>query len=271
MSNARAVGRILVVLAAGAAPLAAQATDEEWAERCERAGNRDRERVCEVRVERLPALASLSIDGGRNGGASVIGWDGDGIEVHARISAQAPGLDAARALASGVTIRTNGGRIEADGPDTGERESWWVSFVVYVPRSIDLDLRAHNGPVFARDVEGRIAMETRNGPVTLRNVAGDVRAETMNGPLNLELTGSAWSGRGLTATTRNGPVNLEIPEGYGAELETGTVNGPMRVDFPLQITVQGRIGRTLRTTLGDGGPPIVATTRNGPVTLRRPG
>jgi hypothetical protein len=45
----------------------------------------------------------------------------------------------------------------------------------------------------------------------------------------------------------------------------------MSIDFPLQVTIQGRVGRTLRTTLGDGGPPIRVTTRNGPLTLRRPG
>jgi hypothetical protein len=58
-----------------------------------------------------------------------------------------------------------------------------------------------------------------------------------------------------------------VPEKYNAQLETGTVNGGMRIDFP--ITVQGTIGRRLTTKLGDGGPPVRVTTVNGGVTIRR--
>ena len=41
----------------------------------------------------------------------------------------------------------------------------------------------------------------------------------------------------------------------------------MRIDFP--ITVQGRIGRSLSTDLGNGGQTIRATTTNGGVEIRR--
>jgi DUF4097 and DUF4098 domain-containing protein YvlB len=267
----RNAGRLALLALAGAAlPLAGQTEDEEWVRRCERDwGDRDRERVCEVRVETIPARGSLTIEGGNNGGASVIGWDRNEIEIHARIQAQAEDVEAARALARGVTFSTTG-TIEADGPRTGRRESWHVTFVVYAPRNIDIDLRAHNGPVSASEVNGRLVLSTHNGPVSLRAVGGDVRAETRNGPISVELTGSRWEGRGLEARTQNGPATIEIPEGYNAELETGTVNGPMRVDFPMQVTLEGRVGRSLRTTLGSGGPELRITTQNGPLTLRRP-
>jgi hypothetical protein len=62
-------------------------------------------------------------------------------------------------------------------------------------------------------------------------------------------------------------VNLEIPDGYSARLETGTVNGPMRIDFP--VTLQGVIGRHITTQLGNGGAPIKAITTNGPVEIHR--
>ena len=62
-------------------------------------------------------------------------------------------------------------------------------------------------------------------------------------------------------------MHLSLPEGYSAHLETGTVNGGLRTDFP--ITVQGRIGRTLSTDLGQGGPPIRVRTTNGGVSIER--
>jgi hypothetical protein len=49
-------------------------------------------------------------------------------------------------------------------------------------------------------------------------------------------------------------------------LETGTVNGPMSIDFP--ITVQGRIDtKRLSMDIGGGGPTVHVTTTNGPVTV----
>ena len=52
-----------------------------------------------------------------------------------------------------------------------------------------------------------------------------------------------------------------------AELEAGTTHGGLNIDFP--ITVQGRIGRHLETTLGSGGPKLRAITTNGGVTIRQ--
>src|SRR5207249_2370696 len=109
----------------------------------------------------------------------------------------------------------------------------------------------------------------KNGPVALRAVGGDVHARTTNGPLDIELTGARWDGVGLDAETTNGPVDLAIPEGYSAQLEFGTVNGPMAVGFPLTVTIQGRVGRRITTVLGKGGPTIRAVTTNGPVAIRR--
>ena len=81
----------------------------------------------------------------------------------------------------------------------------------------------------------------------------------------MELVGDFWDGTGLDVETRNGGVKLEIPEGYSAELETGTVNGRVSIDFP--VTVQGQIGRQIRATLGAGGAPVRVRTTNGGVTV----
>ena len=58
---------------------------------------------------------------------------------------------------------------------------------------------------------------------------------------------------------------MAIPSGYSAELETGTVNGGFQTDLPL--TVQGRLDRQVRATLGSGGPLLKVTTTNGGVRL----
>jgi DUF4097 and DUF4098 domain-containing protein YvlB len=144
-----------------------------------------------------------------------------------------------------------------------------VTFIVYVPATSDLDLVAHNGPVSVSDVDGRIDARTQNGPVSLHDVSGDVVARTQNGPLTVDLAGSTWRGEGLDAETHNGPVRITIPEGYSAQLQTGTVNGPFSSDVPLTVTSLGRRNRRIDTTLGRGGPMIRAVTTNGPVVIQQ--
>jgi DUF4097 and DUF4098 domain-containing protein YvlB len=68
-------------------------------------------------------------------------------------------------------------------------------------------------------------------------------------------------------STTNGGIKMRVPEKYSARLETRTVNGGMNIDFP--VTVQGKIGHELSTTLGEGGPLVRAETTNGAVRISR--
>jgi DUF4097 and DUF4098 domain-containing protein YvlB len=230
-------------------------------------GDDDSGRHCEVRETRLRATGSaLVVDGRENGGVSVRGWDGDSILVRAIVQTHTrDGSDAdAAAIARNVSVRTSG-TIRADGPETRRGASWAVSYEIYVPRRSDITVDTHNGPITVRDVSGRMRLSAVNGPLTLDAVGGEVKGRTQNGPLRVSLTGSRWDGAGLDAETSNGPVSIVIPENYSAHLVTGTVNGPMRINFPM--TLQGRIGRRLETDLGSGGPTVRAVTTNGPLTV----
>lgn len=260
----------VVALAAMPAATAAQQTDEEWLEDCLDDGFGRDEVYCEVREVVVESTGRLRIDGGRNGGAWVRGEDRSSVAATARIQARGDTRGEARERARRISIAANDGELVADGPSGG---SWSVSFNVRVPRTYDLEMEAHNGPLSVRDVSGTIEMNTRNGPVSLEDAGGDVRARTQNGPVRVRLAGARWNGAGLDAETRNGPVHLEIPEGFGAELETGTRNGPFRTEIPLLVTFEGDMGprhaREIRTRLGDGGPVVRAVTTNGPVVIER--
>lgn len=239
---------------------------DEW---CDSGGNdRGRERVCEVREERMAAGNRLEVDGAANGGIRVLGWDGGDILVRSRVEARAEELGEARSLLEEVEIRTGGNRIRAEGPRTGRREWWSVSYEIFVPRAMDLELETTNGGITVADVSGDIRFDATNGGVTLDRLGGDVRGRTTNGGLQVTLAGDRWQGDGLDVETTNGGVTVQVPEGYSAMLEAGTTNGGMEVDFP--VTIQGRVGRRLNATLGEGGAPIRITTTNGRVRLMRP-
>lgn len=259
----------LLLAAAALAPsaAAAQDTDDDWLERCRRNHrDSDREVHCEVRESRLAARGALTVDGAANGGVSVEAWDRNEVLVRARVQAVADTEARAREIAGQVRVETGGATLRAEGPRTGRREWWAVSYRVFAPRRTDLTLTTNNGPVSVEGVEGTMRLRTTNGPINLRSVAGHVHGRATNGPVNVTLDGDRWRGAGLDVEATNGPVSVEIPRGYAAHLETGTTNGPMQIDFP--VTVQGRIGRRISTDLNGGGPTIRAVTTNGPVTIR---
>jgi len=242
-------------------------TADDWLASCREDG--DRPRVCELREFGFrPMGRPVTIETGPNGAIVVTGWDRDSVHVRAVVQAQARTDRDASDLLREVRVGVTANQVSADGPHTGRRESWSVSVEVSVPLRTDLTAETVNGPVAVEDVAGRLDLSTTNGPLTLSGLAGNVRARTTNGPVTVSLTGVRWDGAGLDAETDNGPVRLSVPADYSARLETGTVNGPMSIDFP--IVMQGRISvRRITTDLGQGGAPIRAVTTNGPVVVRR--
>lgn len=268
MAGSRVAGMMLLALMLGPSAAAAQRSDDDWLRECDQRGNDRLVNVCDVRIERLPAPGTaIRVDPGNNGGVSVEGWGGSDIEVHTRIHAQAETEAEAREISGAVRMVANG-EIRADGPARDRYAQWNVSFVVYVPASSDLDISTRNGPLSVHGVSGRMRLEAANGLLSLHETGGDVRARTRNGPISIVLSGDRWQGAGLDAETRNGPLSVTVPEGYNAQLETGTRNGPFTSDIPLTVTLQGRLGSPIQTTLGNGGAPIRLITRNGPLHIR---
>lgn len=251
-----------LILAGTAAPLAAQQLDCRRQDR-----SRWSESYCTMETRTLRPGGTIRVDAGPNGGVTVIGWDSREIELRARITANARSEDRAEDIGRQVRVVTSGTTIRAEGPRTGDREGWSVSYELRVPRESDLWARSTNGGIEVENLRGDIDVETRNGGLVLANLAGRVDATTTNGGVDINLSGRRWDGEGLTARTTNGGVDLRLPRDYSARLETGTVNGGLEFDFP--VRVQGRISRRLNTTLGDGGPTISVTTTNGGVNVRQ--
>lgn len=258
-----------VMMVAGTASVEAQWTPAGTGWCDGQRGGGDSDRHCLALTAAFTDAGRLMVDGGMNGGVEVEGWDGDRVEVRAKVWANARTEERARELAEAVRVEMRDGRLGSDGPETGRRESWGVSWEVRVPRATDLEIETHNGGISVTEVSGRIDFRALNGGVHLTGVGGDVSGRTTNGGLRVELDGSRWSGEGLDVETVNGGVTLLVPEDYSARLETGTTNGGFDIDFPLMV--QGRLGRRLAADLGEGGATIRAITTNGRVRVGRTG
>ena len=273
MPNTRSLfGALIVALAlVPSGKLMAQRDDSDWLDDCRSEGGDRygrREAYCEIRQTgtRNPG-SSITMDGLRNGGVSVTGWDRDSMAIRTRIRVTARSQSEAKSIASQIRTVVRGGDVYVEGPRNDDDAQWSASIYAMVPNKSDLRVGTRNGPLSVENVKGDMDLQTSNGPLTLRDLGGSVRARTSNGPLTISLAGSRWDGSGLEARTTNGPLTISVPDGYNARLETGTTNGPVSLGFP--ITVVGRITRDISTDLGSGGATIRATTTNGPLTIRR--
>jgi len=264
------VAGFATVLAGVAAAQQRPGGGDDWCRDERRDSGDDRRSVCEVREYSVPAAgATMTVDATPNGGIAVEGSSRGDILVRARVVATADTEEEARALAARVQVVATADRVAADGPRSGlgRHDGWSVSYRLAVPTQTPLSLHSTNGGISIDNVSSRIEFRTVNGGVTLSHLSGDVEGRTSNGGINVDLDGSTWQGGGLDVQTTNGGVRLTIPEHYSAHLETGTVNGSVRIDFP--VTVQGRIGRSFSTDLGSGGPTLRVKTSNGGVTIRK--
>ena len=154
----------------------------------------------------------------------------------------------------------NGGRMNSDDNDTE------VRFVVKVPRGIRYVAKSVNGDVSATDLQSDVEASTVNGEVQV-STSGRAEATTVNGSIDARMGRADWQD-GATFTTVNGSITLLLPSEVNADLHASTVNGGITSDFP--VTVQGRFGpRSMKGTLGRGGPDLELSTVNGSITLRK--
>ncbi|HKY06216.1 MAG TPA: hypothetical protein VJQ56_15070 [Blastocatellia bacterium] len=225
---------------------------------------------CEIREQSISAPGgTLIVNGGKNGGISIKGWDQEHVLIRTKIQTHGKSLAEAREVAGQIQVIATGGNIRAEGPKDRDSYSWSSSYEIFVPRQADLSLETFNGGISLTDVRGRIEFKALNGGISIKRVGGSVRGHTTNGGLSVMLDGTTWEGEGLDVSTTNGGVNIVVPENYSARLESGTVHGGMTLGFP--VMVQGRINKEISVDLGGGGPTVRAVTTNGGVTIRRQG
>ena len=262
--HALALSALLALpMAGGSAAAQQRGDDDDWC-RSEQSGD-DRGRACVVREFKVPATAGTLSVAGTNGGITVEGEARGDVRILARISANADTDARARELVEAVQLNPTLDQVEASGPQTRNREGWSVSYRLYVPRALNMNLRTTNGGIAIRDIDSKVEFRTTNGGVKLVAVNGDVKGQTTNGGVDIELDGSFWSGEGLDVETTNGGVKLIVPENYSARLEASTNNGGLNIDG----VNQSRRTRDLTTQLGSGGAPIRVRTSNGGVRLTR--
>lgn len=218
----------------------------------------------------------------RNGGIQVHGWEKDTYSVTA--CKAAVGSDAQRLLAQ-IKLSVQGGEVSVSGP-SADHEDWTVFLLIRTPRSADVEVSAHNGPVSFYSVNGKLTTRATNGPISMKDCSGEadisaengpisfsgtsgkLRLHTQNGPISVSL-GANWDGSELVADAVNGPLTLRVPSGFRSSFLVES-NGHSPMSCHASICSEAR--KTWdddhrRIEYGSGSPVIRLSTENGPISV----
>jgi len=252
------------LIGAGALPMSAtpQGTDFQWSGRIDRGKAIEIKGINGAIVAKAASGSEVQVTAVKHAGDK-----GDPADVTFKVVEGAEGVTIC-AMYPGKANEPNecaqgkGGRMNVRDNDTR------VDFTVHVPAGVNFVAKTVNGGIESDQVGGNVYATTVNGDVNVA-AAGYVRATTVNGSIEASLGRADWQGD-LEFSTVNGGIALRLPQGVGAEVTAGTVNGGFDTDFPL--TVQGKWGpKQISGTIGSGGRKLTLNTVNGSISLRRAG
>jgi hypothetical protein len=150
--------------------------------------------------------------------------------------------------------------------NTGDNNDVQVHFTVRLPAGADAVVSTTNGEIEIVGATGDVDAHTTNGSVIAESNGGTVEASTTNG--DVEVSMAKLPARGASYSTTNGSVTVTLPDGIDANVVAQTTNGRVVTDF--QMMVSGSVStRSLRGTIGRGGPVIRLSTTNGDVRLEK--
>jgi DUF4097 and DUF4098 domain-containing protein YvlB len=183
--------------------------------------------------------------------------------VYARIIAQAADQNAASALAQSVVITTANGTISATPDHVDFPQNLTIDFELFTASNANLTLSAGAGNVAVDNYDATLAVTTQAGNASLTNVAGEVTVNVSVGQVEATLSGSGWTGTGMTALIENGNITLSRPATYQAAITAQCDNGTASVDG----TVVGSSPQGPAVVRSGTGAPIMLRSKNGAVTV----
>ena len=132
--------------------------------------------------------------------------------------------------------------------------------------------RAHvdtvSGDINLRSNRARMKLETVSGSITATSdMYRDFSGSSVSG--DIVLRGKPTTDAHLGAETMSGDVSVDLPADISARIDAETFSGRIRSDFGTVEEPEHGPGRSLGTTIGDGGTRITIETFSGDINIRR--
>ena len=239
----------------------------------------------EQKVTAPASSTPIHVEAAHNGGVYLI--RGEGNEIVATVCKFAASDQESRAqqTLSQINASLSGDKITVTGPDSDSND-WTAFLIVQVPNGAALDVRAFNGPISARQINGNVTIKTTNGPISLKDCSGTVSADatngpisfsgnggqvsvhTQNGPISVSLDGNSWDQGSLEARAQNGPISLNIPENFtSGVLVESDGHSPMSCKAAACSNARKTWDEDVRRIEFGANPVVKMSTVNGPVSV----
>lgn len=140
----------------------------------------------------------------------------------------------------------------------------------------EITLDTGDGSIAVEGARGRLAVDTSDGSVSVRGSLGAVKLHTGDGSVTYRAEPGSTMSEPWDITTGDGTVALFLPPGFGADIDAHTGDGSISDDLSVAaVEVERADGdsrrerrRTLRGTIGAGGPLLRVRTGDGSIRLK---
>lgn len=250
----------IAISAVAATGATAQASDFDWQ------GRLGDGQTLEIRGVNGNVRAEASPDGTARVEAVRRGRRSDPASVRIEVVEHAGGVTICALYPTPRNARQENTCRPGGGQNSTSNNDVQVDFTVRVPANARFAGHSVNGDIDVADVRADVKAATVNGNVDIRT-AGFAEASTVNGNIHCRLGRSSFTDD-VEFETVNGSITVEMPDGLNADFHAATVNGGIDSDFPILVT--GKVSRrSLRGSIGDGGPELRLSTVNGSIRLRK--
>jgi DUF4097 and DUF4098 domain-containing protein YvlB len=187
-----------------------------------------------------------------------------------------------------VDARTSDGSIEVEGikGDTRLKTSDGRIACARVEAGT-LDLHTSDGSITLNEIGTKTcAARTSDGTITLTTVRADsldlhtsdgsirchgiataeLNCRTSDGSIQIECAPDAPNVIDATVSTSDGSITFTAPPGLSAVVDASTNDGSINTALP--ITIEGKVGKSLQGTIGNGEGRLVLKTHDGSITIR---
>jgi hypothetical protein len=212
---------------------------------------------------RLPAETSLAIS--TSDGAIDISKITGTVEA----STSDGGIEA-RDIDGDTKLRTSDGRITCERLKAGTLDCHTsdgaIQFSDVTATSLTAD--ASDGSITLENVRANTAaVRTIDGSIRWQGaVSARMDCHSSDGSIHIEYTPEGPKAPDISITASDGGITLVTPPDVSAQIDAATNDGSIHTELP--ITIQGKVGKSLRGQIGSGEGRIYLRTSEGSITIR---
>ncbi len=221
--------------------------------------------VCLMTQQSVAATSSLSVT---TDVGDLLGHGRDNLTdftLSTQILATAADEAAATALAKTVVVTAANGAISQTHAPVNFPENLSVNFEVFTAPTTNLTLTNSVGDQSVDNYNATLYLKAQTGSLTLETVDGQATVNVATGNITATLSGTGWTGAGMTATSQTGSITVTRPAGYEAAFTAKADLGNATIDS--QVVASGPQGAAVVTS-GTGAPiSIESVVGNATVTM----